>query len=114
MALSFTIEKFYGVFRDYNTSMWSAQWFLVAMAVAAVAALRPRSWSGIALAYYLAFFTRISPAAYAFAALSMVGAAAFYWTTALRSPANAAQPIDRSRAVVPCQCPDCVSPQRPA
>ncbi len=28
MELPFTIEQFYGVFRDCNTAMWSAQWFL--------------------------------------------------------------------------------------
>ncbi|MEO8545754.1 MAG: DUF6064 family protein [Burkholderiaceae bacterium] len=98
MKLPFTIEQFYGVFRDYNTSIWPAQWLLVAMALAAmVAALRPRPWSGvavsailgvlwawIALAYHLAFFARISPAAYAFAALSMVGAAAFIWQGVIR------------------------------
>ncbi|NDP64204.1 DUF6064 family protein [Polaromonas sp.] len=98
MKLPFTIEKFYGVFRDYNTSIWPAQWLLVVMALAAmVAALRPRPWSGvavsailgvlwawIALAYHLAFFARISPAAYAFAALSMVGAAAFIWQGVIR------------------------------
>jgi hypothetical protein len=98
MALPFTIEEFYGVFRDYNTSMWPAQWLLVAMALAAVAAaLWPRPWSGvavsailgvlwawIALAYHLAFFAPINPAAYAFAALSMVGAAAFIWQGVIR------------------------------
>jgi hypothetical protein len=98
MTLPFTIEQFNGVFRDYNTSMWPAQWFLVAMALAAVvAALSPRPWSGvavsaslgllwawIALAYHLAFFARINPAAYAFAALSMVGAAAFIWQGVIR------------------------------
>ncbi|WP_051675805.1 DUF6064 family protein [Polaromonas glacialis] len=98
MNLSFTNEQFYGVFRDYNTSMWPAQWLLVAMALAAVvAALRPRPWSGvaesailgvlwawIALAYHLVFFARISPPAYVFATLSMVGAAAFIWQGVIR------------------------------
>ena len=91
MELPFTIDQFYGVFRDYNTSVWPAQWVLVALGLAAVAAaLRPRPWSGvavsailgvlwswIAMAYHLAFFARISAPAYAFAALSMVGAAVF-------------------------------------
>jgi hypothetical protein len=93
MQLPFTIEQFYGVFRDYNTAVWPAQWFLAALTlVAVVAMLRPRPWSGvavsailallwtwIALAYHLAFFARISPAAYAFSAVSMVGAAVFIW-----------------------------------
>ncbi len=98
MALPFTIEQFYGVFRDYNAAVWPAQWFLVAMALAAVvAALRPRPWSGvavsailgglwawIAVAYHLAFFTRISPPAYGFAALSAAGALVFIWQGVIR------------------------------
>jgi hypothetical protein len=93
MALPFTVEQFHGVFRDYNTAVWPAQWFLVAMALAAVAAvLRQRPWSGvavsailgflwawIALVYHLAFFARISPPAYGFAVLSAAGAIVFIW-----------------------------------
>jgi hypothetical protein len=93
MSLPFTVEQFYGVFSDYNAAVWPAQWILVALALAATAAvLRPRPWSGvavsaslgllwawIALAYHLVFFSRISPAAYAFAAVSAVGAVAFVW-----------------------------------
>jgi hypothetical protein len=91
MALPFTVEQFLGVFRDYNIGVWPAQWFLVAMALMAVAAvLRPRPWSGvavsailgllrawIAVAYHVAFFARINAAAHAFAALSIAGAAVF-------------------------------------
>jgi len=98
VTLPFTAEQFFGVFRDYNTAVWPAQWLLVALAAVAVAAvLRPRAWSGvavsailgilwawIALVYHLAFFTRISPPAYAFAALSLGGAAAFVWQGVIR------------------------------
>jgi len=98
MALPFTVEQFHGVFRDYNIAVWPAQWFLVAMALMAMAAvLRPRSWSGvavsailgllwawIAVAYHVAFFARINPAAYAFAALSIVGAGVFIWQGVIR------------------------------
>ena len=98
MALPFTVEQFYGVFRDYNTAVWPVQWFLVALATAVVVAvLRPWPWSGvamsavlgvlwawIALAYHLAFFARISPAAYGFAALSAAGAAVFVWRGVIR------------------------------
>lgn len=79
-------------------AVWPAQWFLVAMALAAVvAALRPESWSGVAVsailgvlwawtavAYHLAFFALISPPAYGFAALSAVGAAVFIWQGVVR------------------------------
>ncbi len=98
MVLPFTVEQFYGVFRDYNLAVWPMQWILVALALSAtVAALRPRPWSGvavsailgllwawIALAYHLAFFSRISPAAYGFAAMSAAGAIVFVWQGVVR------------------------------
>lgn len=98
MVPPFTIKQFHGVFRDDNTAVWPAQWFLVAMALAAVAAvLKPRPWSGvvvsailgvlwawIAVAYHLAFFARISLAAYGFAILSAAGAAVFIWQGVVR------------------------------
>jgi hypothetical protein len=98
MTLPFSIEQFHGVFRDYNTAVWPARWFLTAVALVAVGAvLMPRPWSGvavcavlallwtwIALVYHLAFFARINPAAYAFSALSLVGAAVFIWQGVVR------------------------------
>ena len=98
MSLPFTVEQFHDVFRDYNRVVWPAQWLLVALALAAVAAvLRPRPWSGvfvsaslgflwawIALADHLAFFARINPAAYGFAALSAAGAVVFIWQGVVR------------------------------
>ena len=54
MAIPFTVEQFYGVFRDYNTAVWPAQWFLVALGMAALAAvLWPRPWSGVAVSAVL-------------------------------------------------------------
>ncbi len=93
MAIPFTIEQSYGVFRDYNAAVWPVQWILAALGLAAVlAVLRPQPWTGvavsaslgflwawIALAYHLAFFTRISPAAFGFAVLSAAGAVVFIW-----------------------------------
>lgn len=98
MALPFTVDEFYGVFRDYNTAVWPAQWFLVALAIAALAAVpRPRRWSGVAVSavlgvlgawiafgYQLAFFAQISPAAFGFAVLSAAGAAVFVWQGVVR------------------------------
>jgi Family of unknown function (DUF6064) len=98
MALPFTVEQFYDVFRDYNSAVWPVQWILVALALVAVAAvLRPQPWSDVAvsailaalwawltLAYHLAFFARISPAAYGFAAFSAVGAIVFFWQGVVR------------------------------
>jgi len=98
MDIPFTLEQFYGVFRDYNESVWPAQLFLVVTALAAITlALRPRRWSGlavsailgflwtwIAVAYHFSFFTRINPAAYVFAGVSMAGAAVFIWQGVIR------------------------------
>jgi len=98
MAIPFTNEQFYGVFRDYNAAVWPVQWILAALGLAAVlAVLRPQPWTGvavsaslgflwawIALAYHLAFFTRISPAAYGFAVLSAAGAVVFIWQGVVR------------------------------
>ena len=36
MQLPFTIDQFFGVFRDYNTALWPAQIVLLALAVVAV------------------------------------------------------------------------------
>jgi hypothetical protein len=41
-------------------------------------------WAWIALAYHLAFFSRISPAAYGFAAVSAAGAVVFVWQGVVR------------------------------
>lgn len=92
MQLPFSIEQFYSVFREYNTTLWPAQVFLVSLALVAVAlVLVPRRWSGVAvsvilaflwvwlgLAYHLAFFTSINPLAYVFAAVSLAGAIVFF------------------------------------
>jgi hypothetical protein len=118
-----TVEQFYGVFRDYNTAVWPAQWFLATVALVAVAAaLRPRPgsgaavcvvlallWTWIAMAFHLAFFAHISPPAYAFSALSMAGAAVFIWQ-GLPCPTTifnigvlcfAVPPMPRSPLIVP-------------
>ena len=98
MQLPFTAEQFYGVFRDYNTTLWPVQMLLLALAgMAVVLVMWPRAWSGVGvsailallwawmgLAYHLAFFTSISPPAYAFAAVFMAGALVFLWQGVVR------------------------------
>jgi hypothetical protein len=92
-VIPFTVDQFYGVFRAYNTAVWPAQWLLIGLGMAAVvlalvrwrwsgvavSAILAALWAWIAVAYHLAFFTRISPPAYGFAALSAVGAVDFIW-----------------------------------
>jgi hypothetical protein len=98
MELPFTAEQFFGVFRAYNTTLWPVQMFLLVLAgLAVVLVMWPRSWSGVGvsailallwgwmgLAYHLAFFTAISPPAYAFAAVFVAGALVFLWQGVVR------------------------------
>lgn len=93
VQLPFTREQFFAVFAAYNEAVWPAQVLLVLMAVAAVLLVRvSRSWSGcaitmilaslwswLALAYHLAFFTKINPLAWLFAGMSIAAAVVFAW-----------------------------------
>jgi len=93
VQLPFSIEQFFQVIRAYNLAVWPAQVAFNLLAAAAVALLFVRRrwtsrlicailaalWVWIAVAYHLAFFSAINPAAYVFAALFLVGAAAFAW-----------------------------------
>lgn len=93
MELPFTVEAFYGVFRDYNEAVWPVQILLNAGALAAlVLVVRRRRWSDVgvvlilaflwawlAFAYHLAFFTRINPLAYVFSGVSLTAALVLLW-----------------------------------
>jgi hypothetical protein len=98
MQVPFTVEQFFGVFREYNEAVWPAQLLLLGLALAAlIAALVPRSWSGIvvslilaflwawlAVAYHFLFFSRINPLAYVFGGVSLAGALVLGWQGAIR------------------------------
>jgi Family of unknown function (DUF6064) len=98
MKIPFTVEQFFNVFRDYNLAVWPTQVLLVALAMAAlVLVAMPQRWSSVgissilallwawmALAYHLAFFSSINPLAYAFAGISLAGAAVFFWQGIVR------------------------------
>jgi hypothetical protein len=91
MTLPFSVEQFFAVIRAYNEAVWPSQVGLTTLALVAVACLFiERDWNGvviaavlavlwawIAIAYHLAFFAAINPAAYLFAAISLAGAALF-------------------------------------
>ncbi len=93
MRIPFTIEQFFRVFAEYNSALWPAQVFLIALALGAITLIFvPNRWSGVgvsailaflwawlALAYHLAFFTAINPLAYAFSGISIAGALIFIW-----------------------------------
>ncbi len=83
MQLPFTGEQFFDLFEAYNEALWPAVvalWIASAVIVArrlaardphdrCISALLVVHWVWSALAYHVAFFTRINPAAWLFAAL---------------------------------------------
>jgi hypothetical protein len=93
MQLPFTREEFFDVLAAYNGDLWPALVALWAASVVTVVWLawswRPRDrwisgllvvhWAWSAVPYHVAFFTRINPAAWLFAALFLLQAALFFW-----------------------------------
>lgn len=93
MQLPFTKEQFFDVFAAYNEALWPAAvmlWLASAVLSALllwsrrppdrwIVALLAAHWAWSALAYHAAFFTRINPAAWLFAALFLLQAALFLW-----------------------------------
>jgi hypothetical protein len=92
MKLPFTKEQFFDLFVSYNEALWpaaAALWILSAVIVAVrlsvsrphdrwISALLVTHWAWSALAYHVAFFTRINPAAWLFAALFLGQAVLFF------------------------------------
>ena len=91
MQLPFTREQFFDLFAAYNEALWPAAvalWMASAVIVVRLSARRPHDrwisallvghWAWSALAYHVAFFTRINPAAWLFAALFLGQAALFF------------------------------------
>jgi hypothetical protein len=93
MQLPFTRDQFFDLFAAYNGALWPA---LVALWIASVvacvllfssrrssdrwiSALLVAHWIWGGLAYHVAFFTRINPAAWVFGALFVLQAAFFLW-----------------------------------
>jgi hypothetical protein len=91
MHLPFSRAQFFDVFAAYNTAVWPTQIVLACLALAMMAGIVARpAWSGrfvsfglaalwawIAIAYHLAFFWPINPAAPLFAAITLATAAIF-------------------------------------
>lgn len=93
MQLPFTKDQFFDLLAAYNAMLWPA---LVALWIASLVAcvvliashrshdrwnsgLLAAHWAWSAIAYHAAFFTRINQAAWGFAALFLLQAAAFFW-----------------------------------
>jgi hypothetical protein len=93
MRLPFSQEAFFDVFAAYNTALWPAVialWIVSALTAARlfgsrrahdrwVRGLLALLWAWAALAYHAAFFTRINPAAWAFAGMSLLQAVLLFW-----------------------------------
>jgi len=113
MNLPFTYDQFIDVFRRYNDGVWPAQGLLVGLAVAAVLLGLRRSpscarwasgilaalwiWAGIA--YHLAYFARINPAAVLFGVAFAAQSALFAWL-AWRPGGLEFRPLDAVTGVV--------------
>jgi hypothetical protein len=69
VQLQFTTEQFFDLLAAYNEAFWPV---LVALWVA--------SLIGSLLAYHVAFFTQINPAAWAFGGLFLLQGALFFWS----------------------------------
>jgi hypothetical protein len=93
MELPFTTEQFFDLLAAYNKAFWPALALLWMASLLAslllfsrrrlsgrwMSALLAAHWIWSALAYHAAFFTRINPAARAFAALFLLQGAFFFW-----------------------------------
>jgi len=80
METPFTTEQFYQVFEQYNSTIYPAQLFLIALGIAAIFLIQSEwpaknkiiswfigiLWIWMGLIYHIAFFTAINKAAYVF------------------------------------------------
>ncbi len=92
-GLPFTVEQFYGVFAQYNESVWPMQIVLYVLAFAILLLLlraRPGQsrvisillaflWVWMAIAYNFVFFTRINPSAWIIGAVLLAGGLWLGW-----------------------------------
>lgn len=94
MNTPFTMEQFFGVFADYNTTVWPTQVLIYLLALAALfLAIKPTGYSNRIIAgvlglfwlwiggvYHISFFTAINPAAYVFGGLFILQGLLFFWS----------------------------------
>ena len=98
MRLPFSREEFFDLFAAYNGALWPAVITLWVVSVLAgvwvvssrrshdrwISGLLAVHWAWSAVAYHIAFFTRINPAAWLFAAIFLVQAGLFFWSGVIR------------------------------
>ena len=113
MRLPFSAGQFFDVFSEYNQSVWPMQPILMtaALLLVALALVSPRSsrivvaglaalWAWMALAYHLAVFAALTPAAYVFAAAFLVEAALLAWHGLRTRRLHFALPREASATIV--------------
>jgi hypothetical protein len=93
VSLPFTAEQFFALFAAYNRQLWPVAlglWVYALVGVLILARSRDNAsrfvsillavqWLWVALAYHVAFFSTINPAAWIFAAGFLVQSALFAW-----------------------------------
>lgn len=98
MDLPFSVEQFFDVFARYNLGTWPAPVVTNILAVLAlffvhrgrpadgrwVAAILALLWAWMGLAYHLAYFTAVNPAAWVFGAAFVAAALLFVWVGSVR------------------------------
>jgi Family of unknown function (DUF6064) len=98
MALPFSTEQFFEVFRAYHALLWPAPLLLNALALvavllvfvrhraagAAISAILALLWIWSGAAYHLAFFTRINRLAWVFGGVFVLGGLLFLWHGVVR------------------------------
>ena len=98
VQLPFTRVEFFDLLADYNVALWPAVAALWVASILVCARLlssrRPPDrlisgllavqWGWAAVAYHIAFFTRINPAAWLFAAMFLMQAGLFFWFGVIR------------------------------
>jgi Family of unknown function (DUF6064) len=98
VQLPFTREEFFDLFAQYNAALWpavAALWIASVLICArlllsrrppnrSISGLLAVHWGWAAVAYHIAFFTRINPAAWLFAAIFLVQAGLFAWFGVMR------------------------------
>jgi hypothetical protein len=98
MRLPFTKEQFFDLFAAYNGALWPAVVVLWAASVLGavsllvgrrshdrwISGLLVMHWAWAAVAYHVAYFTRINPAAWLFAAVFLLQAALFFWSGVIK------------------------------
>lgn len=113
MSLPFTVDQFFGVFRDYNETVWPMQWLLTVLAIVAiVAAIRGGRtassvvsgvlaclWIWTGAVYHIGFFAGTNPVARVFGLAFLVQGALFAWIGVARGGLQFERRLDATTVI---------------